>query len=158
MTTEAPLATASALLIVLRHGQAEPMRLDDASRALVPAGEREVRQSAAFLAEQGWRPQRIIASPYRRAQQTAQLVGECLDLHGTIETDSLLTPDADVQNCVQWLAASSAGTVLVASHMPLVADVVHSLSGQSLAFSTGSLVVLQATGDRWRVLAQFAPR
>ncbi len=145
------------LLVVLRHGQAEPMRLDDASRALVPAGEREVRQSAAFLAEQGWQPQRIIASPYRRAQQTAQLIAERLLPLATIETDSLLTPDADVERCAQWLTASCSGTVLIASHLPMVADLVHALAGKSLSFSTGSLAVLQARDARWHVLAQFAP-
>ncbi len=150
-------ATETMRLIVLRHGQAEPMRLDDASRALTAAGEQELRQSAAFLAERCWLPQRIIASPYRRAQQTAHLMQASLLREGAIETDSLLTPDADILRCSQWLAASCSGTVLIASHMPLVADLVHNLAGQSLAFPTGSLVVLQPTDARWRVLAQFTP-
>ena len=157
------------LLIVMRHGQAEPYRSDDASRALLPAGVVEAESAARFLQQHAYVPTDIIASPYRRAQQTAETVRRCLALSTAIRSEAALQPDGDVDHVAPLLTALSdakaeTGTpsvMLVASHMPLVSGLLYALTGQDQGFATGSLVVLArvmpATTSPWRIIAQFEP-
>ncbi|HEX4911683.1 MAG TPA: histidine phosphatase family protein [Permianibacter sp.] len=161
---------ANPLLILLRHGQAEPYRLDDASRALVAQGEAQVARSAAFLAAQGYVPTALLASPYRRAQQSAECIQQQLALSQPISRESLLVPDADVVQTGALLAATleslMAGpqrpVLLAASHMPLVASLRGYFVGAERGFQTGALCVIErhqagAGLIDWRLLAEFDP-
>jgi len=145
------------MLIVLRHGQAEPNCADDAGRSLVAAGIAEVERSCVFLHEQGWLPTRVLTSPYKRAQQTAAIVLRELKIEQPMDTELLLQPDADPERTAGLLDALAKSPLLVASHMPLVSTLVRNLSGQVLGFATGSLVVLVPNGQQWRVAAQYNP-
>ena len=80
-------------LWVLRHGEAESHAPSDAQRNLTERGREEVLHSAAHLI--GQPISAIIASPYVRAQQTAQLVREALGFVPEIRTVSWLTPDGN---------------------------------------------------------------
>lgn len=66
-------------LWLLRHGEAEAHARSDAQRELTPHGRKEVKQSAGHLPGHG--VSKIVASPYVRAQQTAQIVREVLASH-----------------------------------------------------------------------------
>lgn len=162
--------SANPLLILLRHGQAEPYRLDDASRALVAQGRAEVARSAAFLAARECVPTALLASPYRRAQQTAEIIREQMALSQVLGVESLLVPDADVVQAGALLAATldtlAAGpqrpVLLVATHMPLVASLRRYFVGSERGFPTGALCVIERhlTGKGlvdWRLLAEFDP-
>ena len=74
-------------LWLLRHGEAEPQAASDAARELTAHGRKEVQQAAAQLA--GRPLTAIVASPYVRAQQTAELVRSELGLTGKINTVAL---------------------------------------------------------------------
>jgi phosphohistidine phosphatase len=68
-------------LFFLRHADAgDPERWagDDASRPLSAKGELQSERLGSFLAEVGFRPDAIIASPKVRAQRTAEIVGEAI--------------------------------------------------------------------------------
>lgn len=79
-------------LWVLRHGEAEPYGArPDPERALTAHGREEVLRSAAQLIGQPLTA--IYASPYLRAQQTAQLVREALGFQPELITVNWLTPD-----------------------------------------------------------------
>ncbi|NQD38159.1 phosphohistidine phosphatase SixA [Permianibacter sp. IMCC34836] len=145
------------VLILLRHGQAEPYRADDASRALVLAGREEVKRSCAFLREHAWLPQRIVASPYRRAQETAGIVQQELAPVLAIETEPMLQPDADAGLTATMLAVLAEQPLLVATHMPLVAALLRNLTGRDWGFATGALAVLRREGAQWRLAGQYSP-
>lgn len=149
--------TASPVLILLRHGQAEPFLQDDASRALVPAGTAEVERSCAFLRARGWLPERVLASPYRRAQQSAEVVRRILVPHAVVETEPMLVPGSEPQLTADLLSALADRNLLVATHMPLVAELVRALTGRDAGFATGGLAVLQRDPQQWQLLAQFQP-
>lgn len=162
--------SANPLLILLRHGQAEPYRLDDASRALVAPGRAEIARSAAFLAARAYVPTAVLASPYRRAQQTAEIIQQQLALSRLIETESLLVPDVDVVQAGALLAATldtlAAGlarpVLLAATHMPLVASLRRYFVGSERGFPTGALCVIERHLTEkglvdWRLLAEFDP-
>lgn len=107
-------------LWVLRHGQAESHAPTDAQRNLTAHGREEVLVSAAQLI--GQPISAIIASPYVRAQQTAQLVREALGFEAEIRTVSWLTPEANPLQVLQQL--DSADNLLLVSHQPLVGSLI----------------------------------
>ncbi|RON46062.1 phosphohistidine phosphatase SixA [Pseudomonas frederiksbergensis] len=106
-------------LWVLRHGEAEPYgSRPDSERALTAHGREEVLRSAAELI--GQPISAIYASPYLRAQQTAQLVREALGFQPEIRTVEWLTPDYTPQKVSEQLV--SVDYALLVSHNPLVGN------------------------------------
>jgi len=107
-------------LWVLRHGEAVPhgSRPHDSERELTDHGREEVLRSAAQLIGQPLTA--IYASPYLRAQQTAQLVREILGFEPEIRTVEWLTPDTEPDKVAEQMVAVS--DVLLVSHNPLVGN------------------------------------
>ncbi|MBK5513352.1 phosphohistidine phosphatase SixA [Pseudomonas sp. TH15] len=106
-------------LWVLRHGEAEPYgSRPDSERALTAHGREEALRSAAELI--GQPISAIYASPYLRAQQTAQLVREALGFEPEIRTVEWLTPDNRPQAVAEQLV--SVDYALLVSHNPLVGN------------------------------------
>jgi len=129
---------------VLRHGEAESHARSDAERELTAQGREEVLRSAAQLI--GQPIQAIIASPYVRAQQTAQLVREALGFEPEIRTEAWLAPDSNPLSVVDHL--DSADNILLVSHNPLVGSLISYLQHGHLRepqpMSTASLAELEA--------------
>ncbi|MGY3176084.1 phosphohistidine phosphatase SixA [Pseudomonas sp. MWU12-2312b] len=107
-------------LWVLRHGEAEPhgSKHHDSERALTAHGREEVLRSAALLIGQPLTA--IYASPYLRAQETAQLVRDALGFEPEIRTVEWLTPETDPDKVAEQLVSVS--NVLLVSHNPLVGN------------------------------------
>jgi phosphohistidine phosphatase len=131
-------------LWLLRHGEAEPQARTDAARELTRHGRKEVLQSAAHLV--GRPLTTILASPYVRAQQTAQLVRETLGFAAPIVTVPWLTPDGDLAEILRYLDAHSGEELLLVTHQPLVGDLagllLHGHRQEPLAMKTASLAEL----------------
>ncbi|MBI6631090.1 phosphohistidine phosphatase SixA [Pseudomonas paralactis] len=130
-------------LWVLRHGEAQGHARTDAERNLTEHGRAEVLRSAAHLIGQPLSA--IIASPYVRAQQTAQLVREVLGFEPAICTVPWLTPDGDVQQVLRELDTDD--NVLLVSHQPLVGSLIsflqHGHQRQPQPMYTASLAELE---------------
>ena len=107
-------------LWVLRHGEAVPhdSHPHDSERELTDKGRKEVLKIAAELVGQPLIG--IYASPYLRAQQTAQLVREALGFEPEIRTVEWLTPDTEPDKVAEQMVAVS--NVLLVSHNPLVGN------------------------------------
>jgi len=106
-------------LWVLRHGEAVPHGSKvDPERELTEHGRKEVLSSAAHLI--GKPLTAIYASPYLRAQQTAQIVREALGFEPEILTVEWLTPESDLDYVAKQLDKLS--NVLLVSHNPLVGN------------------------------------
>jgi phosphohistidine phosphatase len=106
-------------LWILRHGEAERETKRDPERALTELGRGDARAAGAFLARAGTAPLLFLASPYRRAQQTAQCVLESF-AGAQLQTVDWLIPDADPLLALQALTGLSVGAVVLVSHQPLV--------------------------------------
>ncbi|MCK6186637.1 phosphohistidine phosphatase SixA [Pseudomonas sp. FP2309] len=130
-------------LWILRHGEAEGHARTDAERNLTEHGRGEVLRSAAHLIGQPLSA--IIASPYVRAQQTAQLVREALGFEPEIRTVAWLTPDGNPLQVLQQLDTDD--TVLLVSHQPLVGSLIsflqHGHQRQPQPMFTASLAELE---------------
>jgi len=115
-------------LILWRHAEALDMREleDDLDRALTAKGERQAHRMAAWLGRQLPSSARVLVSPARRAQQTAQA------LDRKFKTVPALAPDADVDallHAVRW--PDGREPVLVVGHQPTLGlAAAYLLSGQ----------------------------
>jgi phosphohistidine phosphatase len=90
----------------------------------------------------------IIASPYVRAQQTAELVRQALGFSEAVVTVPWLTPDSDPRKVLDNLDLYASDNVLVVSHQPLVGSLiglaVHGSLQQAEPMHTASLAELEA--------------
>jgi len=132
-------------LWLLRHGEAEPQARSDAERMLTKHGRKEVLKAAGLLA--GRPLKAILASPYVRAQQTAELVREALGFVGAIGTAPWLTPDSDPREVLQYLSERDETELLLVSHQPLLGDLagllIHGHRQEPLPMKTASLAELE---------------
>ena len=134
----------------MRHGEAGH-GVPDAERELTARGRREAERMAAWLADrEDLAGLRLLASPYRRARQTAAIVGQALGLEA--EALSLITPDDPPRAVADWLLEQPQGRpLLLVSHMPLVGALtgllVEGRVDRGLGFPTAAVAELEA--DVW---------
>ena len=130
-------------LWLLRHGEAEARARSDAERPLTERGRKEVRRNAERL--RGRPLQFILASPYLRAQQTAEIVREVLGLALPLTTVDWATPDDSPREAANRLD-SYPGHCLLVSHNPLLGQLAgflqHGHLQEPLLLHTASLVEL----------------
>jgi phosphohistidine phosphatase len=112
-------------IVLVRHGEAEHPRGGDAERALTAAGVAQAQVCANWLQKRIGSANgsvRLVASPYRRAQQTAAEIGNAMRLPAATLDD--ITPDIDPRRALPALAslAQDVDWLVVVSHMPLVAS------------------------------------
>jgi phosphohistidine phosphatase len=132
---------------IMRHGEAQAHARSDAERELTGHGREQVVQSAANL--MGKPVQRILASPYVRARQTAELVRQALGFSEPVVIVPWLTPDSDPSQVLSHLDVYASDDLLLVSHQPLVGTLiglaVHGSYQHPQPMSTASLAEL--SGD-----------
>lgn len=106
---------------LLRHGIAidptDPACPTDPERFLTDKGKTRARQGARGLRALGIAPEIVIASPYVRAQQTAEIA--CEELGGVARiTSDMLVPMADPSRIVDELRARAEQNILCVGHAP----------------------------------------
>ena len=81
---------------------------------------------------------KIVASPLVRAQETASLVAACYSHEIQRDTCVSLSPNG-ISDQVIAEFDEGVGSVLLVTHMPLIADLVSALSGKRQAVQTAEL-------------------
>ncbi len=127
------------MIVLMRHGEAENRAPSDAQRPLSERGRDQVAQSVQWILEQGIALDTLIASPYLRAQQSAQIARESFDL--PIQTLSQVQPESEMREAEK--ALQDFGCALVCFHQPLISKLVLRWTGQTEPASTGAVFVLQ---------------
>lgn len=102
-------------LILWRHADAEMLQpgQDDLDRALTPKGERQARRMAGWLNQRLAESTRILATPARRSQQTAE------PLNRRVTVVSSIAPGSSVDDLLAaagWPGGSAA--MLIVGHQP----------------------------------------
>ena len=129
------MASGDHLILVLRHGIAEPESpsVPDEERALTSEGKRKVREVARGMQELELPIDRILTSPLRRARETAAIVADAFGLADGVEVTDALSPGAGAEAVFRALAsgrhsarASARATVLV-GHEPDLGELVSTL-------------------------------
>ena len=113
-------------LILWRHAEAEEggVGMDDLQRALTPRGEKQAVRMAAWLDRQLPEGLRVLCSPARRTEQTAQALGRKYKLRAELLPGC--TP-AELLELAQW--PKGKGTVLVVGHQPVLGQTIAELVG-----------------------------
>src|SRR3989344_1671985 len=113
-------------LILWRHAEAEELADagDDLARALTSRGEKQAARMAAWLDRQLPEGLRVLASPARRTEQTANALGRKFKMRAELLPGG--TPQ-DLLDLVQWPRAK--GTVLVVGHQPMLGQTIAQLMG-----------------------------
>ncbi len=138
-------------LFILRHGEAEAMMSRDEERQLTDRGRADVDRVIASRAQELSVVERVLVSPYIRAQQTADIVEKHLE--GTPRhTTPYLVPESNPIELIRWLSTQCFGdlelnAILLVSHQPLVGTLVNELSGDPMgmhSMGTANLASLDA--------------
>ncbi|MCZ2406401.1 MAG: phosphohistidine phosphatase SixA [Burkholderiales bacterium] len=117
-------------LILWRHAEAHPGAegQDDLARTLTPRGEKQAARMSAWLEKQLPDGLRVLCSPARRAEQTAQALGRKFKLRAELLPHG---QPAELLELVQWPRAR--GAVLVVGHQPLLGQTAAQLLGMDPA-------------------------
>ncbi len=100
-------------LILWRHAEAEE-GTPDAARELTAKGEKQAQKIARWLKDHlDDEPVRLLVSPARRAQQTAEALDEHIETRKELAVDSSAT---QILRVTGWPDAQ--GTVIVVGHQP----------------------------------------
>lgn len=139
-------------LYILRHGQAEARAANDSLRALTETGRSDVERMVSAMRADILGPEQLWSSPYRRAQQTAEIADRILSATepasapiDTVTTDCLV-PEAALSELYARLQSSQAQSVLLVSHQPLVGSLLDDLCGTDPGFhpmGTASLACVE---------------
>ena len=112
-------------LTIFRHGIAMDredsieMKMDDALRPLTEKGREKTRQMAKHLRDHIGPIQILVSSPLVRAQQTAKIISEVLEVEKYMECTELV-PDAPPQAFANWLKSHAlhVTSVMAVGHEP----------------------------------------
>lgn len=111
----------SVVLYIMRHGiAADPAPgMSDADRALTAEGVRKTERAAVGLQRIGVKPDAILSSPLRRAEETARLVADVLTPNASIELFPPLAGGFAIEDLVKGLRPHrQAGELLLVGHQP----------------------------------------
>jgi len=133
-------------LYLLRHGLAvEPGTQGfscDADRPLTPEGERKVEKIALALEALEISFDIILSSPYIRAQQTADIVAQALDLRKKLQLSDTLTPSGNIKKMLELVNELRVENVLLVGHEPYLSELISLLT----AGETGAMQVVMKKG------------
>lgn len=149
-------STDEILIFIMRHGEAESLRIDDKSRQLTPTGREQSMTTAQWLVSHYCPSATVdfaLVSPFRRARQTFDMVSLDVSI-GNIEYTSDIEPDGDpsfVHDYIDAVIDSSLHadkpiqSLLLVSHMPFVSFLLDELNKMPVSslFATGSVAVLK---------------
>lgn len=154
------------ILYILRHASAGKRYTDptrDHKRPLDKAGIEQSRRLGRWLAGQDFGVERVLASPLKRAAQTAALVANELGYEAAIQFDDALLPEAGFNDFRALLRRHhSADPLLVVGHNPSISRFLnHLVAGapeSGLALKKAALARLDVQGHSGELQWLVTPR
>lgn len=140
-------------LFFFRHGLADwpNWRGDDDDRPLTDKGKRETHDVAAFLANLGVKPQKIITSPLPRASQTATIVAE--HLQAPLKTSEWLAKGFNVRKLKELLSGDKMDNLMLVGHEPDFGRVIEKLTGGNVKLKKSGVARVRL--DRTKMSGQL---
>lgn len=144
-------------LILIRHGDALPDR-NDFERPLSNDGIVEVQKLSNFLKlnrDKFNLPSfKLIHSPLKRAQQTAQIIQEYMHFD-SFETHDNLTPNSDTERWENHFYTLENENLILVGHQPFMGDLILGLVSENVGVVTASATILERIEGRWKIIARF---
>ena len=152
-------------IFIMRHGEAQPLFIDDQQRMLSNVGKLEVQTMAKRL-QQDCALDAILSSPYVRTKQSANIMAS--EQYSIRFTDSFedFVPTADAQNATELIKAlislkPQLNNWLLVAHMPIVSFIVEQFCPNSMpSFSTAAVAEIHydENTDTAKLIALHDPK
>jgi phosphohistidine phosphatase len=143
-------------LLIMRHAKSswDDASLDDFDRPLNDRGRGAAPFMGRLLREKGLVPQIVIASPARRARETAELVREALGSEVEIRFDERIY-EAAVGTLAEVVSeiGDDFDRAMLVGHNPGFEGIVRHLTGELEAMPTAAVAVVEIASDSWREAA-----
>lgn len=144
-------------LIILRHGEAGksiPVASKDFERTLTAAGKKEVEEIARSLKRLSLSVDRILTSPLKRAEETAQIVARELGRKDVFEEWSELKPEGDRDALYRKLSKfRRESSIMLVGHEPYLSTMISEL----ISGDTRSRISLKKAGMAKVEVTSFSP-
>jgi len=127
------------MIWLLRHGDAEDIADDDASRPLTAKGKRQARAAGAALAKLDPGIEACLTSPKVRAVATARLVCDALGIEAE-PSEALRGGDFDPAALVR-----GNGEILLVGHEPDLSRAVQLATGARVEMKKGGLAIIDGS-------------
>jgi phosphohistidine phosphatase len=140
-------------LYLVQHGEAKS-EADDPERSLTIQGEEETRRISDAAKRLGLHPSRIYHSGKKRAEQTAGIIAEALDL--SIQLAQGLNPNDDVRPWAERISRELEDLMIV-GHLPFLEKLASFLvrgdeEAKAVIFRYSAIVCLEKKGsESWAV-------
>lgn len=147
-------------IYIVRHGEAEPVTVEDEYRQLTDHGKQEAAQTGLWLQNEVPVFDSAFVSPYVRAQQTKDQIQQVCEF-SALETTADIIPMGDAAHVADFLMATAKqiqeengqqnkDTNLVCiSHMPLVSYLIGELTGYTPIMVTAGVAKIKIDLDKW---------
>ena len=140
-------------LYLLRHGEAgnrTPVPVKDAERSLTVAGRKELEEIAASMLSQGMRFDRILASPLKRAYETAAIVSKTFKTLNLLEQWNELRPESSRPDLYRRLSKLKQDSeILLVGHEPylgtMIGEMISGNGNSHIALKKGGLAKIRVT-------------
>ncbi|PCJ65382.1 MAG: phosphohistidine phosphatase SixA [Candidatus Hydrogenedentota bacterium] len=142
-------------VVLMRHGEAEHGRGDDARR-LTANGVAQAESQGRMLKKLGWTGTEVWHSRKVRAEETARHLAEAAGLAAVFHEQSGLLPEDDVED-IASLLNEQVEDVIVVGHLPYMSYMASHLAAGNASssmwqFGTGAMLVLSRMGrGAWEV-------
>ena len=154
-------------IFIMRHGEAEVMANSDKARRLTAYGIKQAFAQGQWLRKQLElnTPDRIIISPYVRAQETFEQVNQAFngELSSKIEIWDGVTPYGHAEMVTDYFSVlrnEGIKSIFIISHLPLVGEIVAELYGKRnpIPFYPETIAQLLWDGNKSEILMHQASR
>ncbi len=143
-------------ILLMRHAKSDwsDPRLDDFDRPLAKRGIEDAPRMGKAIAKLGALPDHVVASPARRARETAERFAEAAGFRGKVRCDANLYPGSGEA----WIRAlrglpDEVSIALVVAHSPACDEASALLLGTgfpgAVRFATGAILCAEAEIERW---------
>jgi phosphohistidine phosphatase len=140
---------------LVRHARAEGSAPTDAARRLTPGGREEFARHARALLPR-LQVTRILASPFVRAAQTADLLAEALG-QAPVAPEPRLASGASGGREVLALAARAGDGAALVGHNPEMAEAILLAAGKAVEVPPGTVAAVDLEGETARLAWLAAP-
>lgn len=142
-------------LLILRHAKSswKHPELGDFDRPLNKRGRAQAPYIGCVLREESLTPDLIIASPARRARETAETVAASCGYEETVELEPSFYPGEPLDYLTALRGVPEpARSVLVVGHNPGLEELLEALTGAGEALPTAALAQVELPITNWRAL------
>lgn len=125
---------------------------DDSLRPLSPAGERKFKRAACGVRRITTAPQALLASPFRRAWQTAEILAQCAHWPAPIPAEGLASGASATRMLSVLEHHANEPSVALVGHEPVMGELLSLLltgeeMGMSVPFKTGAIACIEIESD-----------